>query len=336
MTAAETRLAIFDGHNDVLLDMRKTGRSFFDRSSAGHLDLERAREGGMGGGFCAIYVPGEREEAAEPSPAYAREFTIESMARLFRLEEASDGRVRIIRSAAELGECIDSGVFAVLMHIEGAEAIDPQLDALEVFYHAGLRSIGPVWSRSNIFGHGVPFLFGRSPDTGPGLTELGKELVRACNRLGVVVDLSHLNEAGFWDVAALSDAPLIATHSNAHAIAPSTRNLTDRQLDAIKASGGMVGVNFHVGFTRPDGANGAEMPLGMLADHVDYLVERMGIDHVGFGSDFDGAIIPAEIGDVSGLPALLGLLRDRGYGEGELRKLAHQNWLRVLQQTFGE
>ncbi len=133
------------------------------------------------------------------------------------------------------------------------EAIDTRLEALDVFHAAGLRSLGPVWSRPNAFAHGVPFDFPRGPDTGPGLTAAGKRLVQACNRLGVLVDLSHLNEAGFWDVARISDAPLVATHSCAWALASSPRNLTDAQLDAIRASGGIVGINFHKGFLRADG-----------------------------------------------------------------------------------
>ncbi len=334
MTESTRQIPIFDGHNDVLLDMKESGRSFFERGSQGHLDLERAREGGLGGGFCAVYVPAPAEKNGGMSLEYARDYTIEAMARLFRLEEESKGQVRVVRTVDDIRDCLDEGCFAALLHIEGAEGIDEDLNGLQVFYRAGLRSIGPVWSRSNVFAHGVPFLFPHSPDTGPGLTDAGKELVRACNQLGIMIDLSHLNEAGFWDVAELSDAPLVATHSNAHAIAPSTRNLTDKQIDAIKASDGMVGVNFHVGFTRPDGANEAETPLEMLADHVDYFVERLGIDRVGFGSDFDGATIPTAIGDVAGLPALMTCLRERGYGDMELRKLANENWLRVLGQTW--
>ncbi len=105
------------------------------------------------------------------------------------------------KSAADIRECLANGVIAALLHIEGAECIDRDMVALEVLHAAGLRSIGPVWSRSNIFGHGVPFRYPSSPDTGPGLTEAGKDLVKACNRLGMVVDLSHMNEKGFWDVA---------------------------------------------------------------------------------------------------------------------------------------
>jgi membrane dipeptidase len=188
--------------------------------------------------------------------------------------------------------------------------------------------------RSNAYAHGVPFRFPSSPDTGPGLTEAGKDLVRECNRLGVLIDLSHLNERGFWDVAELSQAPLVATHSNAHALCPASRNLTDRQLDAIWDSGGMVGVNFAVGFLREDGVESEDTPLKTVVRHVDYLVERVGIDGVGFGSDFDGAKVPKELGDVSGLPRLLAALRNGGYDDTALEKLAHGNWVRVLRTTW--
>ena len=167
------------------------------------------------------------------------------------------------------------------------------------------------------------------------MTDAGRELVRECTRLGVLIDLSHLNEKGFWDVAGLSDAPLVATHSNAHALCPSSRNLTDRQLDAIKDSDGMVGVNFAVSFLREDGQDNADTPLETVVRHVNHLVERLGIDRVGFGSDFDGAKVPEAIGDVSGLPKLLAALRQHGYGEADLRKLAHENWLGVLRRTWG-
>jgi membrane dipeptidase len=355
MTASK-ELAIFDGHNDTLLSLytgeRGEGVTFFERSDKGHIDLPRAREGGFGGGFFAVYVPPEEKrehkdrsqfatpdgfEVPLPPPldhAYAQRVAIAVSASLFRIEAASGGQLKVVRTADELVACLHDGVIAAILHFEGAEAIDPELNALEVFYQAGLRSIGPVWSRPTAFGHGVPFAFPRSPDTGPGLTDAGRELVRACNRLGVMLDLSHMNEQGFWDVAELSDAPLVATHANAHALCHSTRNLTDKQLDAIKESNGIVGLNFHVGFLREDGADDADTPLDVMVHQIDYLVERLGIDRVGLGSDFDGATMPLELGDVSGLPKLVAALRSRGYDDEALRKLAHENWVRVLRKTW--
>ncbi len=350
-------IPVFDGHNDTLLNLyrpdRGGGRSFFARGERGHLDLPRARDGGFAGGLFACFVPTPRppgtDENREPlktaagfeaplaapiDQPYALQTTLALAALLFRLEAQAEGQLKVARAADEVAACLRDGVLAAVLHIEGAEAIDPDLDALEVLYQAGLRSLGIVWSRPNVFAHGVPFRFPSSPDTGPGLTDAGRELVRRCNRLGILVDLSHLNERGFWDVAALSDAPLVATHSNAHALCPVTRNLTDRQLDAIRASDGMVGLNFAVSFLRPDGLNDPDTPLSVMVDHIDYLVARLGIDRVGFGSDFDGAKVPAALGDVSGLPRLLDALRSRGYDDAALRKLAHENWLRVLRLTW--
>ena len=223
---------------------------------------------------------------------------------------------------------------AAILHFEGAENLGPDPGALEELYEVGLRSLGLVWSRPNDYAHGVPFRFPSSPDTGPGLSGAGRELVGECNRLGVLIDLSHINERGFWDVAEISDAPLVATHSNAHALCPASRNLTDRQLDAIRDSDGMVGVNFAVAFLREDGGETVDTPLETVVRHVDYLVERVGIDRVGFGSDFDGAKVPKELGDVSGLPVLLAALRAGGYDEKALEKLAHGNWIRVLRTTW--
>jgi membrane dipeptidase len=259
---------------------------------------------------------------------------ITQIAALIRLAAASGGRIRIVRTVDEIEICLATGVLAIVLHIEGAEPIGPDLAALDLFHAAGVRSLGPVWSRPNAFGHGVPFRFPASPDTGPGLTAAGEALVRRCNELGIVVDLSHLNEQGFWDVARISAAPLVATHSAAHAICPVTRNLTDRQLAAIRDSDGLVGMNFEVSVTRPDGHDNLDTPIEVLVAGIDYLVERIGIDRVGFGSDFDGATMPNAIGDVAGLPVLVDALRRRGYDRESLEKLAYRNWLRVFRQTW--
>lgn len=279
----------------------------------------------------------ERQQAPALDPVVSGRTAMALMARLFRLEEESQGQLKVVRTANELSACLRDGVLASVLHFEGAEPIDPELNALEVFYRAGLRSLGLVWSRPNAFASGVPrSTFPHSPDTGPGLTDAGKELVRACNRLGIMLDLSHLNEQGFWDVAGLSSAPLVATHSNAHAICPTPRNLTDRQLDAIKESDGIVGLNFAVCMLREDGQNEADTPLALMVRHINHLVERMGIDHVGFGSDFDGGKIPQEMGDVTGLPKLVAALAEHGYDEVALRKITHENWLRILRATWRE
>ena len=347
-----TALPIIDGHNDALLALLRDPRrpdSLLERGGSGHLDLPRAQEGGFAGGFFAMFTPSGRspgprsrelpaqhEPPFPPTPGMARaqRFTGALAARLFRDERASEGRLKVVRDVTELGQCIEQSVLAVIFHVEGAELIDPGLDALEVLYQAGLRSLGLVWSRPNAFGHGVPFRFPSTPDIGPGLSDAGKALVRACNQLGVLVDLSHLNAQGFWDTARLSEAPLVATHSNAHALCPAARNLTDDQLHAIRESGGMVGVNFATSMLRADGRSDPDTPLEVMVRHFDHLIERLGDDKVGFGSDFDGTIIPRAIGDAAGLPRVVEALRAAGYDQPLLDKLAFGNWLRVLELTW--
>jgi len=219
---------------------------------------------------------------------------------------------------------------AAVLHLEGAEAIDPGLDALAHWHAAGLRSVGPVWSRANAFATGVQFAFPASPDIGPGLTEPGMRLVRACVELGILVDLSHLNEAGFWDVARLEPGPLVASHSGAHAICAASRNLTDAQLDAIGASGGLVGIVFATVFLRPDFADDADTPIQLIAEHARYVADRIGFEHVALGSDFDGATIPGELGDVAGLPKVLAALAEAGFDDAEIAAICWHNWRRVL------
>ena len=351
------KLSIFDGHNDVLqsIYLPKTGkaRPFFERTAEGHIDMPRIREGGFGGGFFAIFVPSNSSPGGFPGampdstvtsyeiplpppldPTYARTLTIKGIASLFRLEAQSEGQIKVVRTADELTAALGQNVIAAVLHFEGAEAIDPDLDALEVFYQTGLRSLGLAWSRPNVFAHGVPFKFPGSPDTGPGLSDAGRQLVKACNRLGILIDLAHISEQGFWDTAGISQAPLAVTHTGAHALCASTRNLTDKQLDAIKASDGVLGVNFHVGFLRQDGRREPNTPLAEIVRHIDYIAQRIGVEHVAFGSDFDGAIMPSELGDVAGMPKLLHSLRNHGYDEDALRKITHENWIRVLRKTW--
>lgn len=348
-------IPVFDGHNDLLLRLLKDPGNretiWLKGEGKGHLDLPRMKEGGFAGGFFAVYIPSPESgdgldyEKLMDSPPYdlplpelidaagAQPVAMAMVGHLFWMERT--GTLKICRTVAEIRDCMARGIIAAILHMEGAEPIGEDLDALHVWHAAGLRSLGPVWSRPTAFGHGVPFRFPGDPDTGDGLTEAGKRLIRECNALKIMVDLSHLNEKGFDDVAAISDAPLVATHSNAHALARSTRNLTDRQLAVIAETGGMVGLNFATGFLREDGRKSPFKGWDPILRHLDHLIGRLGEDHVGLGSDFDGATLPADIGDVAGLPRLIDALRAHGYGEALLKKLAHENWLALLERTWG-
>jgi membrane dipeptidase len=322
-------LLIFDGHNDVLLEER----SFLEPSVEGHLDLERARAGGFAGGFFAIFTPhpdgfepgSQRGPDTPPEPpvthAHALAATLAGIGKLLALE--AEGAVRVVRGPddLELG-----GPIRAVMHVEGAEVIDPGLGNLGALHALGLRSLGITWSRPNAFGHGVPFAQPSSPDTGPGLTDAGRALVRACDELGILLDLAHLNERGFWDVAELTRRPLVVTHACAHALVPSARNLTDAQLDAVAESGGVVGVCFHhedVGPRRE-----------AIARQVDHIASRLGPEHVALGSDFDGCELPDGIAGAQDLPKVLDDLRALGWDDESLRLVAHANFLRVLRTVL--
>lgn len=352
------QVPVFDGHNDFLLrllrDPARREEIWLKGEGRGHLDLPRMKAGGFVGGFFAVYIPSPPApdaagasglDNAMDNPPYdlplpapipleaAQPVAAAMIGQLLWMERT--GTLSICRSVAEIRAAIAVGRIAAVLHMEGAEAIDPDLDALHLWHAAGLRSLGPVWSRPTAFGHGVPFRFPGSPDTGPGLTEAGRRLVRACDQLGIMLDLSHLNEKGFDDVAALSGKPLVATHSNAHAVTPSTRNLTDRQLKMIAESKGMVGLNYATSFLRDDGRMQAAIGWEPVLRHMDHLIALLGEDHVGLGSDFDGATIPAPLGDAAGLPRLLDAFRAHGYDEALIRKLACDNWLALLERSWG-
>lgn len=335
---------VFDGHNDALT--RVGYQSLAVARADGHLDLPRMQQGGVRGAVFAVFTesPGDGERGSGsaqrshggPGPGLgapvahrdAAAFSAVAAGRLASLERA--GHLRVARGIGDLDAAlVGNGPPVAVLHLEGAEAIDVDLEALDFWYAAGLRSLGPVWSRPNEFGHGVPF-GAPSPDTGPGLSDAGHALVRRCAELGIVVDLSHLNEAGFWDVQRADVGPMVASHSAAHALCPTSRNLTDRQLDAIGASGGLVGIVFACPFLRPDFADDSDTPIELIARHASYIAHRIGVEHVGIGSDFDGATIPDAVGDVAGMPRVLQALGDAGFSSDEVAAIAWGNWRRIL------
>ncbi len=342
-------LAWFDGHNDLLLRLSRlddgSGRLFLEGDGKGHLDLERCRQGGFAGGLFACFAPSPGPAADGPTPSDAApaqvaqddalRVTQEQVDRLRTLIDTADGALALCRTSAEIAAAMAAGQMACVLHVEGAEALGPDLVELDALEAAGLRSVGLVWSRSSAFGHGVPFRYFTTPDTGPGLTDAGQRLVRELETRRILIDVSHLNERGFWDVADLTERPFVATHANANALVPAARNLTDRQLDCLKERHGMVGLNLSVPDLRTDCRRDPETPLEDVVRMFDYLIERLGEDRVGLGSDFDGATIPRAIGDVAGLPALEAALRAHGYDDVLLKKLAHRNWLALLGRVWG-
>lgn len=344
-SSADNFTPVFDGHNDVLLRLWASTEAnpvdrFINGEQVGHIDLPRAKKGGLAGGLCAIYVPSpsmEKDANGDyPTPEHgeALRITLGMAALLAKIEAKSNGGLKICRDADDIRTAMANGAFASVLHIEGAEAISADLDELYVLHQAGLRTLGPVWSRPNIFAYGVPFRFPSTPDIGPGLTDAGKALIRACNELKIMIDLSHMNEKGFWDIAAISDAPLVASHSNVHTLCTHSRNVTEKQMDAIKETGGLMGINFGVSFLRADGQKVTATPLSEMVRHIDYIINRIGVDHVALGSDFDGTTIPDTLASAADLQLLIAELRKAGYDQETIDKIAYKNWIRVLEKTW--
>jgi membrane dipeptidase len=332
-------IPVVDGHNDALLRVWRRGGSLLDRGD-GHLDLARMQDGGIAVGVFAVFVPAGDDEPEDPRAAlvltadgyevpYEDPVPFERAVRIAdELVSIAERELTLVRSVDELR--LDAGPLGIL-HFEGAEPIAADRSNLGDWFDRGLRSLGLVWSRPNAFGHGVPFRHPGTPDTGPGLTPAGTALVTDCNELGIVVDLAHATERMFFDVARMSEAPLVVSHSAAHAICPIPRNLTDAQLAAVRDSNGIVGVLFDTVMTRPDGDLVVDTPLAVVASHIEYLAERMGVEHVGLGSDFDGCFPPTGLSDASKTQAIFAEL---DWSDDELAALAHGNWLRVLRDTW--
>ena len=349
-------IGYFDGHNDVLLKLyhskaQNICKEFFEGNNYCHIDYQKIQAANFVGGFFAVFAPNKGQNfnrlSAEmekkrynfplPDPIsfeHAIDATNKMISILNQIIDVSKGKIALCKDGLDFKKAYENNKVGVLLHIEGAEAIDKNFKSLEKLYESGLRSIGLVWSRSNIFAHGVPFGFPMSPDTGPGLTSLGKELVRICDEKKILIDLSHLNEKGFWDVANLSTKPLIATHSNSHELCQHSRNLTNTQLQAIKESKGIVGINFATGFLRADGQMKKDTNLDVILQHADYLIKYLGEESVALGSDFDGAPIPEKIKDLAGINHLKQHMFLNGYGKELIEKIFFRNWLNFLEKNL--
>ena len=351
------KIHYFDGHNDVLLKLfssksKNKTEDFFKGNNYCHIDYKKIQKANFAGGFFAIFPPNlgqdfsnlsskmeKKERYNFPLPESisfnrALRTTNEMITILKELIDSSKGKIVLCKNGIDFKIAHQNNKVAIILHIEGAEAINKDFSSLEKLYEKGLRSIGLVWSRTNIFAHGVPFSFPSSPDTGPGLTDLGKELVKICDDKNILIDLSHLNEKGFWDVANLSKKPLIATHSNSHQICQHSRNLTNTQLKTIKESKGIVGINFATGFLRPDGQMNPDTNLDIIVEHCDFLLNFLGEDGVAIGSDFDGALVPSKIKDLSGINILIEHFLSKEYGKALVEKIFFRNWLNFLEKNL--
>jgi membrane dipeptidase len=358
------RAIVVDTHDDT--PMRMMSEPSFDigvRNATGSIDVPRMREGGLDALFFSIYMPGD----VTGPPAVKR-----ALQQIDKVREAVRLHPRdlvLATSVADIRRAAAQHKIAALLGMEGGHMIDDDLAVLRQYAALGVRYLTLTHSRNTAWADSS----GDTPAHN-GLTPFGKEVVRELNRLGVMVDISHVSDKTFYDAIEVTTAPVIASHSSCRAISNSPRNMTDDMLRALARNGGVVMINYHVEFLseafrtakRPAGVQtqldavakrcGADeacvipgwgriyyeaMSAGQLpavtwaeiVDHIDHAVKVAGVDHVGLGSDFDGAIMPPGMEDASKLPKLTGELRRRGYSDQDVTKILGGNLLRVMEQT---
>ncbi|ACX52568.1 Membrane dipeptidase [Ammonifex degensii KC4] len=306
-------MLVVDAHCDTL--SRQACRGFpLSWQLEGQVDLPRLARGKVKVQFFAVFVP------LEYRGMYLRR-ALEQIDYFYRLLSTWEG-VRPVKDRASLEGTLAEGKTAGVLAVEGGHVLEGSLAVLRVFHLLGVRCLTLTWNGRNELGDGVG-------EEG-GLSSLGKEVVREMGRLGMLVDVAHLSPAGFWDVLRQAEGPIIASHANSRALCDHPRNLTDEQVKALAATGGVIGVTFVPRFIDPE-----KPTLDRLIDHMEHLAEVGGIDCVGVGSDFDGVLEPwEEMPDAASWPRLVSRLRERGWKEEEIRKVMGENFLRVMRMVW--
>lgn len=322
-------LVVIDGHCDTAIpaagyDFKSERVPPLDlcaRNDTGHVDFPRLIEGGVTAQFFALFT----DTVFVPE---AREHTYRLLDAVESAVGRSGGAARLATTAAEVEAAKRDGSLAAFLTIEGGEAIGESLDDLRAFYARGVRLMTLTWNRVNAIGRGAEH---PGPD---GLTPFGREVVAEMERLGMIVDVSHLCDQALDEVLAVARRPLVASHSNSRAVCDHRRNLTDAQAERIAATGGLIGVTFAGVFVDPDPAR---VGVERVVDHIDRLVSVVGTDHVGLGTDFDGFSEPYGLvmPDCSRLGELTATLRARGYADGDISAIMGGNWLRVIRDVAG-
>ena len=313
---------VVDGHCDTLGDVLRGTRTLSQRSNQGHIDLPRLRAGGVTAQIFACFVPVDEYRRGAARHAMQR------MDMLHQALEAHPDQLLLATGAADIRRAKAEGRVAGILGLEGAEPLEGSLEVLHCLYRLGVRNIGLTWNFRNQVADGVM--------EGPGargLTPFGVQVVEDCNRLGILLDVSHLAPAGLEDVLRVSQRPVIASHSNADAVYPHERNLSDSQIEAIASRGGLIGVTFVTEFLAP---RRQRVTVEHVLDHIDYLVRTAGPDHVMIGSDFDGATMPEGLEDVAHYPTLTAGMSARNHSEQTIRQVLGLNFLRVFEQVTGK
>lgn len=314
---------ICDCHCDTLTELYKKQASLYANEQ--HFDIQRQIALGGGLQFCAIYVP-THEFRYYGGLRYTLQLLDKYLQETAKIKAQGIDLLQVLTKAD--AKDVLNHQCATLLAIEEGGAIDGSLEALRCLYHLGVRAMTLTWSNRNDIADGI-----NEASSGDGLTVFGRQVVAEMNRLGMLVDVSHIAPAGFWDVINTSTKPIIATHSNAKALCSHPRNLDDQQILAIKENNGLIGLTFAGQFLEEDYNKAC---IDSVYRHVDYMLNLMGNDdHLGFGSDFDGISHPPyNIKGVQDFAPLFDYLSSKGYSDGTLEKLAHGNVINLLQKVL--
>jgi membrane dipeptidase len=289
------------------------------RSNLGHVDARRLMEGGVD---CQVFAVSSERSRTPKHPLRTALLMIE---RFHRECDACDVLTPVTCSG-EVLEAKRKGKVAGLLSIEGADVIEGRIEMLGVYRRLGVRMVGLVHSLRNQLADGVT-----DRRTGGGLSELGVQAVEELDRLSMIIDVSHINDEGFWDVLDHTENPVIASHSNSRAVCLHPRNMTDEMILALAENGGVMGMNFAPAFVDKEKAT-----VEKMVDHIDHIVDLVGPDHVGLGSDFDGiGSTPEGLEDVSKMSNMTRVMVRRGYSDEDILKILGGNHLRTFKQIIG-
>lgn len=313
---------ICDCHCDTLTELYNKNASLYENEQ--HFDIKRQIALGGGLQFCAIYVPTEVFRY-QGGLRYTLCLLDKYNQEIKKLHESGIDVLQV-RTAEDAGNVLKHKA-ATLLAIEEGGAIDGSLEALRCLYELGVRAMTLTWSNRNDIADGI-----NEEASGSGLTLFGKQVVAEMNRLGMLVDVSHISTAGFWSVIETSTKPIIATHSNAKSLCPHPRNLNDEQIKALAQNGGLAGITFAGQFLEEDWRNAC---IESVYKHIDYMLNLIGNDdHIGFGSDFDGISHPPyNIQGVQDYKPLIEYL-SKYYSDETINKITHQNVINLLQKVL--
>ena len=290
------------------------------RSEKGHVDIPRLREGGVDCQVFAIFV------SKVPDPPKPLHRALNMVDTFYEECEKNKDEISPALSYDEILRTIESGKIAAMLSLEGGEALEADVSMLRILHRLGIRMMSLTWNYRNHLADGV-----KEERTRSGLTNLGVRVVEEMEKLGIVIDVSHLSESCFWDLVEITDSPIIASHSNCRALCDHPRNLTDKQIQAIADKGGVIGMNFYPKFLKREG----RASVSDVVDHMEHIINLVGIDHVGLGSDFDGiSSTPIGLEDVSKMPNITIELVSRGYSKEEIKKILGENHLTVFSKVM--